>query len=354
MIAEVVAEERMPPWFAHPDFGKFVNDRRLPRAERDTIVQWAGGERRPGDLSKLPPPKQFPDTKWRIGEPDLIVTALLKETLPATGYIDYRYILLPHAFTITNDTWVQGIQIQPSNPRVLHHANLAAVTPGEKFNSDRLTGRVPGGNVVDLTNGLAMLIPKGSVLAIQAHYVTTGKPETDQISVGLRFAKEPVRKRVRYKILGNYSFKIPPGAPFHPVSATRELECDAIGIALFSHMHLRGRDSTFLAHYPDERKETLLVLPNYNFDWQLSYVWAYGAVRFPKGTKLECLSHFDNSPFNPFNPDPSATVKNGPQTHHEMMQGFVFYTAAAEELNVQVDPKTGVEVASVRPEAVTK
>ena len=342
-LAEVVEQQRMPPWFAHPGFGKFSNERRLTAAERAVIVQWARGDRAPGDLASAPTPPVFSDSKWHIGEPDLIINALFEEKLPATGYIPYRYIILPHVFL--HDTWVQGIEIMPSNPRVVHHANLAFASPGSGFDESRnfLTGKVPGGMPVDLPSGIAMLLPAGSVLAFQIHYVTTGKEETDRIGVGLRFAHEPVRKRVHYKIIDNSRFSIPPGAPAHPVSAEKTLECDATGIGLFSHMHLRGKDSTFIAHYPDGKDETLLALPNYSFDWQLAYVWPPGTQHFPKGTRVECLSHFDNSPLNPFNPDPKATVKYGPQTFHEMMQGYFFYTDDAENLNVQVDAKTGVE-----------
>ena len=78
----------------------------------------------------------------------------------------------------------------------------------------------------------------------------------------------------------------------------------------------------------------------------MSYVWDRGAKHFPKGTKIECSSHFDNSPFNPFNPDSKVVVKNGPQTHNEMMQGFFFYTDDSETLDVRVDPKTGKEIAA--------
>jgi hypothetical protein len=353
MIAEVVAEQRMPPWFAHSQFGKFVNDRSLSAEERDIIVQWALGDKAPGDLSTTPKPPEFPDSKWTTGEPDLIITASKEEKLPATGYIPYRYVVLPYVFP--HDTWVQGIQIMPSNPRVVHHANLAFVSMSKGWDEDHnfLTGKVPGGLNVDLKSGTAMKIPKGVSLIYQIHYVTTGKEETDQISVGLRFAKEPIHKQVRYKIIGDYKFKIPPGASAWPVTAQRELECDATGIGLFSHMHLRGKDSSFFAHYPDGKTETLLVLPNYSFDWQLSYVWE-GGHQFPKGTKIECSSHFDNSRFNPFNPNPEATVTNGPQTHDEMMQGFFFYTANDEHLNLRIDPKTGKQITEEQTRADNK
>ncbi len=344
-IAEVVREERMPPSFAHPDFGTFTNERGMTAAERRTILQWVRGGKAAGELSQAPPPPEFPENQWQIGEPDLVIQAMKTEELPATGYIPYRYVLLAsHIFL--EDTWVQAIQILPGNPRVVHHANLAHVSLAGGFdqNTNFLTGIVPGGVPLELDSGCAMRIPKGSMLALQIHYVTTGQEETDRISVGLRFARETVQKRVRYKILENSKFSIPPGALAHRVSAQRELECDATGYGLFSHMHLRGKDSTFYAHYPDGSTETLLSLPNYSFDWQFSYVWPRGTQKFPKGTKIECRSHFDNSPFNPYNPDPSATVKFGQQTHDEMMQGFFFYTDDSENLNLEVDPKTGREI----------
>src|SRR2546422_5757817 len=51
--------------------------------ERTTLVQWARGGRAPGDLAQAPKPPQFPESKWTIGEPDLIITAAKPETLPA-------------------------------------------------------------------------------------------------------------------------------------------------------------------------------------------------------------------------------------------------------------------------------
>jgi hypothetical protein len=100
---------------------------------------------------------------------------------------------------------------------------------------------------------------------------------------------------------------------------------------------------TFTAHVPGLPSETLLIIANYSFSWQVPYRWEPGTKRLPKGTRLECVAHFDNSPLNPFNPNPLATVRNGPQTYQEMMYGFFFYTDAAEQLGLTVDPKTGAE-----------
>jgi hypothetical protein len=83
------------------------------------------------------------------------------------------------------------------------------------------------------------------------------------------------------------------------------------------------------------------MVPNYNFDWQIPYTWNVGEMRWPKGTRLECLAHYDNSEFNPYNPDPKKTVKYGDQSQDEMLNGFVFYTDANEQLNLDIDPKTG-------------
>lgn len=342
-IAEVVRDQRMPPWFADPEHGTFVNRRGLTAAERETIARWVQSGKSPGDekASRTPAASAIPAPapEWRIGTPDLVVSTF-RHDLPAEGLIDYKYRVLPHLFL--EDTWVQAIEIKGDNPRVLHHCNMAYLTLGEEFRmTNFLTGTVPGGEPMTLDGGVAVLIPKGSTLGLQIHYVTTGKPETCRISVGLKYARETVQKRLRFKLIVDHKFAIPPGAPAHKVAASRMLECDALGVGLFTHMHVRGRDMTFLAHHPDGRSETLLVIPNYNFDWQMPYRWQPGTQRFPKGTRLEAVAHYDNSAFNPYNPDPTATVRDGQQTHEEMMNGFVFYVDEAERLGLDIDPKTG-------------
>lgn len=110
---------------------------------------------------------------------------------------------------------------------------------------------------------------------------------------------------------------------------------------MYCHMHVRGKDMRFEATPPDGKKETLLLVPNYNFEWQSSYRWPDNVRRFRQGTRIDCTAHFDNSAFNPFNPDPAATVRHGLQTSDEMMFGFLFFTRDDEALNLAIDPQTG-------------
>ena len=86
-------------------------------------------------------------------------------------------------------------------------------------------------------------------------------------------------------------------------------------------MHVRGKDMTYIAHYPDGTDETLLSVPKYDFNWQITYQLATPKT-LPKGTKVEVIAHYDNSANNKFNPDPSKDVRWGDQTWEEMMIGF--------------------------------
>jgi hypothetical protein len=339
-IAEVVAEGRMPPWFADRRDGDRIQHHSLSAAERETVVRWARTGMARGD-GKLPkPPEEEKPSKWLIGEPDLVLKATPFE-LPTEGDVPYKYVIfLENPFT--EDTWVKGIQILPDVPRAVHHANLLHFKVGETPNeSNFITGVVPGGEPMLLDDGTAFRIPKGSMLALQIHYVTTGKAEKVTLSVGLTYASGKVDKQLRHMLFVDKRFAIPPGAPAHAVKVEHTLDCDAVGVGLFAHMHLRGKGMTFAAQAPDEKKEPLLTISNYNFEWQIPYRWEPGKKVLPKGTRVECVALYDNSAFNPYNPDPKKTVKDGPQTYHEMMNGFFFYLDANEKLGLDIDGKTG-------------
>jgi hypothetical protein len=345
MIAEVVAQRRMPPWHAASAHGDFTNNPRLSAQEIATIVDWSKGQRREGDPADAPESLPVRKSHWLIGKPDLVIKMAGPENIPASGYIPYRYALLPYVFL--QDTWVQKIQINPGNNAVVHHCNMGYVSlaesRGKVFHPEKnfITGHVPGGDPMVLDKGVGFRIPAGSVIGLQIHYITTGEETTDQTEVGFVFAREKIQKQIQNFQCRTSRFEIPPGRSHHPVMASKTFPFDATGIGMYSHMHLRGKDMTFNAAYPNGEQETLLSIPNYNFEWQASYRWPANKIKFPQGTRIDCTAHYDNSPFNPFNPDPKATVRHGLQTYHEMMYGFVFFTRDDEALDLTIDPKTG-------------
>lgn len=337
-VAEAVAERRMPPWYASRR-EHFINERGLSADERRVIADWLRSGRAVGDPARSPAPPIAAEG-WEIGTPDLITTALTADALPADGFIDYRYVILPHVFLA--ETWVSGVEIRPSNPGTVHHCNLAFMAVGDPVDdSNFITGRVPGGTAMILDEGMGFRIPANSVLVLQIHYTTTGKPEKNRMSVGLKYPRATVDRELKHVQVTTSRFAIPAGAPFHPVTSSRTLPCDALGVGMFAHMHLRGRDMTFTAHPPEADPETLLVIPNYHYAWQQNYRFTPGTRRFPKGTRIEVTAHFDNSSFNPFNPDPTVAVPYGPQTIHEMMFGFFFYVPEEPPLGLEIDPRSG-------------
>ncbi len=342
MIREVIRDETMPPWYASAQHGRFQNDRSLTSAEKNRIQAWLDSERESGMPGDGPSVPEFPDTQWRIGTPDLVITMLEQHTVPATGFVPYKYVILPHVFF--NETWVEAFEIRPENPAVVHHCNMAYATSEGASDETFITGYVPGGQPLDLgrfDSGIAYRIPAGSGLGLQIHYTTTGKEEKCRIQVGLRFPREPVRKQLHHFVLDPRGWKIPPGDPAFKLRESHTLKHNADLLGLFTHMHVRGRDMTFFANMANEERECLLQIPNYNFEWQLGYELKPGSKILPKGTTIEAIAHFDNSNFNPYNPDPAKSVEYGPQTVDEMFNGFVFYVDNDEELRIPINPKTG-------------
>lgn len=342
MISEVVSLETMPPWYATRGHGEFQNDASLTAEEKQNLLAWIDADCPVGEAGGAPTPPEFPSTDWRIGEPDLVLTMTEEHTIPATGFIPYKYVSLPHFFS--EETWVEAFEIKPLNPSIVHHCNMFHMSKDGAGVNTFITGYVPGGQPLELghyDNNVAYRLPAGSTLALQIHYTTVGTEQAGRIQVGLRFPRREIKKQLHHFVIDPRGWKIPPGDPAFRIEGSHSLEHNANLLGLFTHMHVRGRDMTYFADQEGQPTETLLQIPNYNFEWQLGYEVAAGKKNFPKGTRIRAVAHYDNSPFNPYNPDPADTVEYGPQTIHEMFNGFAFYVDNDESLSVKVDPATG-------------
>ena len=343
-MKEAVVLKKMPPWFADPAYGKFSNDRSLSRKDVDTIAAWADGGAPEGDPKDLPPPVDFIEG-WGIPKPDVIFQLPRTYQIPASGVIEYQKVVVPSGFT--EDKWVQFAEARPDDRARVHHMILYVrepgshwlkdAKPGEFFvapkpradepvdtsalPSDFLVGYAPGQPPEMLPPGQAKLIKAGSDLVLEIHYTPNGTASTDRSKFGLVFAKEPPKERVLTLSATNGTFKIPPGAPDYRVDSEFEVGTDVKLASLHPHMHGRGKDFEYRVVYPSGETETLLRVPHYNWHWQLWYNLSKPVV-LPKGTKIQCTAHFDNSPNNPDNADPTKEVAWGDQSWDEMMVGF--------------------------------
>jgi hypothetical protein len=184
-----------------------------------------------------------------------------------------------------------------------------------------LIGFAPGLVPMTLPSSQAKLVKAGSDFVFQMHYTATGKAGTDRSRIGVIFAKETPKERVFTSNATNSKFVIPPGDPAFRVVSSITLQQSARLVDLMPHMHYRGKDFEYRAVYPTGEEQTLLSVPKYDFNWQLFY-YLSDPIVLPKGTRIDCTAHFDNSPNNKYNPDPKAEVRWGDQTWEEMMIGW--------------------------------
>jgi peroxiredoxin len=373
MIEEVVRDRRMPPWHPDPKFGHFANDISLSDAEKETIYKWVAAGAPEGDPKDLPEPKQFAGSWMMPGGPDVVFNMTEEPVdVPAEGTVEYRYYVVDPGFK--EDKWVQVAECMPDNRAVVHHIIVFMKPPGmslmsrgggrrergrdaehaakdKKEDKDKkvadadrqgrrrgggdgegegggqasfgqLCGFAPGTRPYVLPEGMAKLIPAGWQLVFQMHYTPNGSPQKDCSKVGIKFADPAkVKYRVATANAANAMFEIPAGDGNYEVQSDRTYGQDVLMLSVFPHMHLRGKDFHYEVIYPDGRKETIMNMPRYDFNWQTSYVFNE-PLKLPQGTKLHCTAHFDNSADNPANPDATKPVRWGDQTWEEMMIGW--------------------------------
>ena len=326
MIKEVVHDRRMPPWHADPRHGSFSNDRRLAQSEIDALLAWVDGGTPLGDESRLPPPREYADG-WTIGKPDVIFEMPETVTVPASGVVPYQYYTTETKFD--EDVWISAAEARPGNRAVVHHIIVFYRGPEEdsgRLGQNWIAATAPGDMPLVLPPGVGRKIPAGSTLVWQMHYTPTGKEETDRSQVGLVFYKgdQPPDREAETHGIADHRFRIPPGEAHHQVESNMTIPRDAYLLSFMPHMHLRGKDFEYRATFPDGRSEVLLSVPRYDFNWQSTYRLAEPLL-LPRGTRIDCVAHFDNSSGNPANPDPAETVRWGDQTWEEMMIGYIDY-----------------------------
>ena len=344
-IKTAVQSKKMPPWFAEPEYGHFSNERRLADREIELISKWVDAGAPAGNQADAPAPLTF-ENGWNI-TPDIVVEMPKPFELPARGTIHYKYVVVKANFP--EDMWVVAAEMRPGNPQVLHHGKVWVRPPGSSWMKNATPNEayereshaaIMGNNAIEEGNdilgkfnpglgaqrfdmeGAAKFVPKGSDLVFELHYTTTGQPTSDASKLGLVLAKAPPQKRYFFHAGPTaLNLAIPAGDSRAEVVSEITFGEEAKLVYAQPHMHLRGKDFELRLVTPDKTSTTVLK-GTWDFEWQVGYQYAE-PILLPKGSKLQLISHFDNSPANRFNPDPGKLVVWGPQNWDEMSNCFI-------------------------------
>src|SRR5712691_11459013 len=230
-IEEQVGARRMPPWKPEPGFGgPFIGNRRLSDQELALIRQWVAEGAAEGDPANLPPMPEWPAAGWRLGEPDLVVE-MPPYTLPAGGHDVLRKFAIP--VPITGTRYVRGLEFQPGNARVAHHANMRIDSSGASRKLDDADpesgyegvtpfgARYPPGYFLGWTPGqlrplapadMAWRLDPGADLLLELHLLPGQQAERVQSRIGFYFTDAAPTRLPATIRLGRQNLDIPAGA----------------------------------------------------------------------------------------------------------------------------------------------
>ncbi|MEX0619656.1 MAG: redoxin domain-containing protein [Pseudohongiellaceae bacterium] len=333
MIRETLLTKRMPPAQIDPAFvHDFIGVSHITPEETQTLVHWIEDGAQFNSNTDPLATAEREESKWMLGEPDMIVQ-VPEQQIPATGILDYRNVPVP--LNIDKDVWVRAVEFHPGDKQVVHHIIAFSMGPDGLNQFDVLNQGIglgayaPGNQPTVFPENTGYPLKAGGGLFLQMHYTTSGKETVDASEIGLYLYDEPPRQPVLGGSAADLNIQIPANTGHFPMTAQKVFPKDSYLTMLGPHMHYRGKEASYTLIYPDGSEETLLSVPNYQFNWQKNYDFVEPKF-IPAGTTLVFDGAFDNSAMNPDNPDPDIEITWGEQTFNEMFFGFYRFIEAME------------------------
>lgn len=338
LIAKVTARRYMPPWLPERGVVQYVGERGLSDEQIALLGRFAEQGAPQGEgVAPRPPP--MPAT-WQLGEPDLVVRMPLTYMLPSSGVDVYRNFVVP--ISMPESKWVRAVEMLPGSKSVMHHAFVMFDRSGEARRRDARDSELgypgmnageevsgppghflswqPGKTALAPPPGLHWQLDKSIDMVLQLHMKPTGKPEPVQPSVAFYFADGPPTRRAFALLLRSVEIDIPAGAKDYAVESTYVLPIDVEATAVLPHVHYRGKQLMAWYELPDGKKDWLLLIKDWDFNWQGDYQFK-NPIRLPRGTRVSMRYTFDNSAENPRNPhNPPKAARYGLNTEDEMAE----------------------------------
>ncbi|MCB1064660.1 MAG: cytochrome c [Verrucomicrobiae bacterium] len=338
-ILRVVEDRYMPPWHAIGGDIPLEGDRQLMPAQIELFRAWVEGGKAEGDPSDLPAPRQFVEG-WQLGEPDLVIKMAEAYSLPADGPDIYRNFVVPTG--LTQERFLRAVEFRPGSAEVVHHALLFVEGTDKARKADaedeepgfgempidaaggrQIGGWVPGARTRPLPEGLSHRIPAGADIVIQTHFHLSGKPESEQSTIGLYFTDEPPEREFAAiqipPLFGAFSgIDLKPGEERAEIHDSFELPVPVHAFGAHAHAHYRGKSLRMVAKLPSGESLKLLNIPDWDMNWQEDYRFTE-QVFLPAGTRLEVDVAWDNSAESTDNPVvPPVRVRWGFESLDEM------------------------------------
>lgn len=344
----------MPPWHINPEVGiqDFANDRGLTAAQRQTIIDWVDQGALQGDMNKAPEPRQFNDALvWRLQDemgapPDLVVESETYD-LPAVSQDKWFRPVVDTG--LTEERWVKAIEIRPKDAesrRVVHHALAFLLQQDDNKKGLPEDVDIPfgpslfmewavgkAGQIFRPDTGKLMLPGAQIMWEMHLHAMGERVPEA-QVEIGVWFHDETPSHRTilsMFDAQGPNSLDIPPNE-IAVTQGTFVLTAPARLENFQPHMHMRGKAMSMEAIYPNGNREVLAFVDNFQWNWQINYVFDEEAAPLvPAGTMVITRAWHDNTEANPYNPDPNQWVGWGDRTVDEMAHNWVDVTYLGQE-----------------------
>ena len=341
-IRQKVSDREMPPWHLDKTVGiqEYKNDISLSDRQIETIVRWVDAGAPQGDPSRTPPLPDLPDGSGfsltaQLGPPDFVLEST-PYTVEANAQDQWWTPTVRFEGVIDRPRYVRATEMKGSYPlgvRVLHHghAQLNMVDENGRRTS-RPLGRQGVGKGGDLfPENTGMLIRPDGEVSWNLHYFPIDQVvENEQATTAVWLYPEGYVPE--YETVGEQRFTadmggdmpwagdimIPPNS-VKVQQGVHVMDQPVLVSSFRPHMHMRGREQSIEAIYPDGRHEMLGRVNNYSHFWQISYEFADDkAPLLPRGTVLLITTVWDNTAANPINPDPRQWVVFGQRGVDEM------------------------------------
>ncbi len=316
----------MPPWYTEKNVGiqQFKDDPSLSEAEVAAISTWVASGSPKGNTADAPEPLVFDDnTKWKLGEPDLIVET--EDFFMARGRPDWWGEIPSVPSGLTEDRYVKSVEIVEINDVgvgaeesdtvgglwIFHHMIWRMETLDEQGNV------IPGqatsfpvhevgrnGDIFDPDAG-PLLRANSSFYTDSVHMHSNGRDTTGHLQIGFRFHPEDYEPKYRtaISINGNGSdISVEGNARDQELHAYQVLTEHTKVITFEPHLHAAG-DRMCLEAIWGYSVETLSCV-GYDHNWVRGYPFADDYTPLlPKGAILHVTGYFNNTETNPSVPD---------------------------------------------------